>query len=77
MRWQPQVVLVNCGSFNPITRMHLRMFEICRDFVMAQPGVERVIGVISPVNDAYKKPVRLLSSFSASVYIHRLIGRYL
>ena len=25
------VVLIACGSFNPITNMHLRMFELARD----------------------------------------------
>lgn len=26
-----KVVLLACGSFNPITNMHLRMFELARD----------------------------------------------
>ena len=26
-----KVVLLACGSFNPITNMHLRMFEIAKD----------------------------------------------
>lgn len=26
-----EVVLLACGSFNPITNMHLRMFELARD----------------------------------------------
>lgn len=25
------VVLLACGSFNPITNMHLRLFEVARD----------------------------------------------
>lgn len=25
------VVLLACGSFNPITHMHLRLFEVARD----------------------------------------------
>lgn len=27
------VVLLACGSFNPITNMHLRMFELARDYL--------------------------------------------
>ncbi|XP_069893415.1 nicotinamide/nicotinic acid mononucleotide adenylyltransferase 1 [Dipodomys merriami] len=49
------VVLLACGSFNPITNMHLRLFELARDF-MNGTGKYRVIkGIISPVGDAYKK----------------------
>uniref|UniRef100_G3SFB5 Nicotinamide-nucleotide adenylyltransferase n=1 Tax=Gorilla gorilla gorilla TaxID=9595 RepID=G3SFB5_GORGO len=40
------VVLLACGSFNPVTNMHLRLFELAKDFVK---------GIISPVGDAYKK----------------------
>lgn len=28
-----KVVLLACGSFNPITNMHLRMFELARDYL--------------------------------------------
>ncbi|KAM9604897.1 nicotinamide/nicotinic acid mononucleotide adenylyltransferase 3 isoform 1-T2 [Trichechus inunguis] len=49
------VVLLACGSFNPITNMHLRMFEVARDY-LHQTGVYQVIkGIISPVNDNYGK----------------------
>lgn len=49
------VLLVACGSFNPPTIMHLRMFEIARDH-LERVGNYRVIGgVMSPVHDAYKK----------------------
>lgn len=45
--------LVACGSFNPPTIMHLRMFEIARNTL----GRERVtLGTMSPVADAYGKP---------------------
>lgn len=27
------VILLSCGSFNPITNMHLRMFELARDYL--------------------------------------------
>lgn len=49
------VVLLACGSFNPITNMHLRLFELAKDY-MNGTGKYRVIkGIISPVGDAYKK----------------------
>lgn len=31
MRSRIPVVLLACGSFNPITHMHLRLFEVARD----------------------------------------------
>ncbi|XP_030279837.1 nicotinamide/nicotinic acid mononucleotide adenylyltransferase 1 [Sparus aurata] len=50
-----KVVLLCCGSFNPITNMHLRMFELARDH-LEETGQYRVVrGIISPVGDAYKK----------------------
>ncbi|XP_017341790.1 nicotinamide/nicotinic acid mononucleotide adenylyltransferase 1 isoform X2 [Ictalurus punctatus] len=50
-----RVVLLACGSFNPITNMHLRMFELARDH-LEDTGRYRVVkGIISPVGDAYKK----------------------
>ncbi|XP_078064779.1 nicotinamide/nicotinic acid mononucleotide adenylyltransferase 3 isoform X2 [Mustelus asterias] len=49
------VVLLACGSFNPITNMHMRMFELARDH-LHQTGQYKVIrGIISPVNDRYGK----------------------
>ncbi|KAJ8945109.1 hypothetical protein NQ318_001574 [Aromia moschata] len=50
-----KVVLLACGSFNPPTNMHLRMFEIARDH-LHRLGTHMVIGgIISPVHDAYGK----------------------
>ncbi|XP_007945705.1 nicotinamide/nicotinic acid mononucleotide adenylyltransferase 3 [Orycteropus afer afer] len=55
MKNQIPVVLLACGSFNPITNMHLRLFEVARDH-LHQTGKYQVIeGIISPVNDKYKK----------------------
>nr|XP_019944381.1 PREDICTED: nicotinamide/nicotinic acid mononucleotide adenylyltransferase 1 [Paralichthys olivaceus] len=49
------VVLLACGSFNPITNMHLRLFELARDH-LEDTGQYRVVsGIISPVGDGYKK----------------------
>lgn len=28
-----EVVLLACGSFNPITNMHLRLFELAKDYM--------------------------------------------
>uniref|UniRef100_A0A4W3JLQ8 Nicotinamide/nicotinic acid mononucleotide adenylyltransferase 3 n=1 Tax=Callorhinchus milii TaxID=7868 RepID=A0A4W3JLQ8_CALMI len=49
------VVLLACGSFNPITNIHLRIFELARDH-LHQTGLFKVIkGIISPVHDKYGK----------------------
>lgn len=47
-------VLLACGSFNPPTHMHLRLFELARDGLISK-GVPVLGGVISPVNDGYGK----------------------
>lgn len=49
-----QVVLLACGSFNPVTNMHLRMFELARDS-LSSPSAEVVCGLVSPVCDRYAK----------------------
>jgi nicotinamide mononucleotide adenylyltransferase len=49
-----QVILVACGSFSPITIMHLRLLEMCKDYFDSN-GFEVVGGYISPVGDAYQK----------------------
>ncbi|XP_070349527.1 nicotinamide/nicotinic acid mononucleotide adenylyltransferase 3 isoform X4 [Equus asinus] len=55
MKSRIPVVLLACGSFNPITNMHLRLFEVARDH-LHQTGMYQVIaGIISPVNDKYGK----------------------
>ncbi|KAI9856923.1 MAG: hypothetical protein M1824_005077 [Vezdaea acicularis] len=47
--------LVLCGSFSPITFLHLRMFEMAADFAKSHTQFEVVGGYFSPVSDAYKK----------------------
>ncbi|XP_054719984.1 nicotinamide/nicotinic acid mononucleotide adenylyltransferase 1-like isoform X1 [Uloborus diversus] len=55
MTTKTRIMLLSCGSFNPITNMHLRMFELARDYLHST-GIYQVIGgIISPVNDAYGK----------------------
>ncbi|KAK3492485.1 putative nicotinamide mononucleotide adenylyltransferase [Neurospora hispaniola] len=49
------LVLVACGSFSPITFLHLRMFEMASDFVRFNTSFEVCGGYLSPVSDAYKK----------------------
>ncbi|KAJ2895845.1 putative nicotinamide mononucleotide adenylyl transferase protein [Zalerion maritima] len=49
------LVLVACGSFSPITYLHLRMFEMASDYVRFSTEYEVVGGYLSPVSDAYKK----------------------
>ncbi|KAG8568367.1 hypothetical protein GDO81_013969 [Engystomops pustulosus] len=50
-----EVVLVATGSFNPITVMHLRLFELGRDYLHGTGKYKVVKGIISPVSDGYKK----------------------
>jgi len=50
------VVLLACGSFSPITNMHLRLFEDVRSNLQSRyPEFEVIGGYLSPVTDAYKK----------------------
>ncbi|NXK66136.1 NMNA1 adenylyltransferase, partial [Sylvietta virens] len=50
-----EVVLLACGSFNPITNMHLRLFELAKDYLHETGKYKVTKGIISPVGDAYKK----------------------
>ena len=49
------LVLVACGSFSPVTYLHLRMFEMAKDYVRQNTEFEVVGGYLSPVSDMYKK----------------------
>ncbi|CCH61184.1 hypothetical protein TBLA_0E01240 [Henningerozyma blattae CBS 6284] len=49
------LVIVACGSFSPITYLHLRMFEMALDAVIEQTRFEIVGGYYSPVSDNYNK----------------------
>jgi nicotinamide mononucleotide adenylyltransferase len=49
------LLLVACGSFSPITFLHLRMFIMAADYVKFSSDFEIVGGYLSPVSDAYKK----------------------
>ncbi|EIM80693.1 Nucleotidylyl transferase [Stereum hirsutum FP-91666 SS1] len=50
------IVLVACGSFSPVTYLHLRMFEMAVDYVRQNTDFEILGGYLSPVSDQYKKP---------------------
>lgn len=50
-----KVVLLACGSFNPPTNMHLRMFELARDYLHRAGKFNVIAGIMSPVSDAYNK----------------------
>jgi len=49
------LVIVACGSFSPPTYLHLRMFEMARDYIDEQDKYEILGGYYSPVSDTYKK----------------------
>lgn len=49
------LVIVACGSFSPITYLHLRMFEMAMDSIREQTRFEVIGGYYSPVSDNYKK----------------------
>ncbi|OAA63966.1 nicotinamide-nucleotide adenylyltransferase 2 [Cordyceps fumosorosea ARSEF 2679] len=54
------LVLVACGSFSPITELHVQMFAMAGRHVATSRGpagaFEVVGSYLSPVSDAYKKP---------------------
>jgi nicotinamide mononucleotide adenylyltransferase len=48
------VVILSCGSFSPITYLHLRIFEMARDHLQ-QNDFDVIGGFASPVSDGYGK----------------------
>ncbi|KAH8311754.1 hypothetical protein KR044_007900, partial [Drosophila immigrans] len=51
----PRIALIACGCFSPPTPMHLRMFEIARDYFEMNATHKVVGGIISPTHDSYGK----------------------
>lgn len=49
------LVLLACGSFNPITNQHMRLFELARDHMHLTGRYQVVGGIVSPVSDGYGK----------------------
>uniref|UniRef100_A0A8C1ALV0 Nicotinamide/nicotinic acid mononucleotide adenylyltransferase 2 n=1 Tax=Cyprinus carpio carpio TaxID=630221 RepID=A0A8C1ALV0_CYPCA len=50
------VILLSCGSFNPITKGHIHMFEKAREYLHKTGRFIVIGGIISPVHDSYGKP---------------------
>ncbi|XP_023660643.2 nicotinamide/nicotinic acid mononucleotide adenylyltransferase 1-like [Paramormyrops kingsleyae] len=50
-----KVVLLSCGSYNPVTNTKLCMFEGAREHLQTKGQYEVVKGIISPVADGYNK----------------------
>ncbi|XP_065828314.1 nicotinamide/nicotinic acid mononucleotide adenylyltransferase 3-like [Oscarella lobularis] len=69
-----KVVLLACGSFNPITHMHLRMFETARDHLTKTKKCGVIHGgIISPVNDKYEKK-GLVAGFHRVAMVKAAVG---
>ncbi|KAJ2161491.1 Nicotinamide/nicotinic acid mononucleotide adenylyltransferase 1 [Coemansia sp. RSA 552] len=49
------LVLVACGSYSPVTYLHLRMFEMAADYFNNHSTYELIGGYFSPVSDYYQK----------------------
>ena len=49
-----RAILLSCGSFNPPTVMHLRLFELAKD-QLSKNGYDVLGGIMSPVHDKYKE----------------------
>lgn len=54
----PLVVLIACGSYSPITNLHLRIFEQAKNYLMYENKsnpLDIIGGILSPVHDLYGK----------------------
>lgn len=49
------IVLVECGSFNPPTYLHLSLFERAKDALEKEEGIEVCGAYLSPVHEGYRK----------------------
>ncbi|KAI2802746.1 Nicotinamide/nicotinic acid mononucleotide adenylyltransferase 1 [Blomia tropicalis] len=70
-----RVVIIACGSFNPPTNMHLRMFELAKDFLVNK-NHQVIEGIISPVNDNYPTSKFLAPSNHRCEMIRRACSNY-
>lgn len=51
------IILVANGSFSPITVEHIHIMELAKEYLNENyPNLKVVAGLLSPVNDAYRKP---------------------
>ena len=63
-----RVIFLACGSFNPPTNMHLRLFELAKDHFRERLPLSTVLGgVISPVHDSYQKSSLISSQHRLSL----------
>ncbi|XP_009862493.2 nicotinamide/nicotinic acid mononucleotide adenylyltransferase 3-like [Ciona intestinalis] len=53
---QQEVGFILCGAINPVTHMHLRMFDLARDYIHKNTNFKVKFGGISPTADSYGKP---------------------
>nr|XP_009862493.1 nicotinamide/nicotinic acid mononucleotide adenylyltransferase 3-like [Ciona intestinalis] len=53
---QQEVGFILCGAINPITNMHLKMFDLARDYFHKNTNFKVKFGGISPTADSYGKP---------------------
>ncbi|CAG8544184.1 20060_t:CDS:2 [Racocetra persica] len=49
------LAIIACGSFSPITYLHLRIFEMAKDYISEHTQFEIIGGYYSPVSDRYTK----------------------
>ncbi|KAJ3406588.1 nicotinate-nucleotide adenylyltransferase [Chytriomyces confervae] len=49
------LVIVGCGSYSPVTYLHLRMFEMAKDYIEEHQQFELLGAYFSPVSSGYKK----------------------
>ena len=68
------LVLVACGSFSPVTYLHLRMFEMARDHCRHNTNYEVVGGYLSPVSDQYKKAGLLAAQHRYALILFRSVA---
>ena len=69
-----KVVLLACGSFNPITNMHLRMFEIAKDALHKNGNYQVWVGSFGSWNNflsvysfpARSSPINAISGIAVS-----------
>ncbi|XP_054443654.1 nicotinamide/nicotinic acid mononucleotide adenylyltransferase 2 isoform X1 [Pteronotus mesoamericanus] len=62
------VILLACGSFNPITKGHIQMFERARDYLHKTGRFIVIGGIISPVHDSYGKQRAAQDSISGRLW---------
>ncbi|RIB26172.1 hypothetical protein C2G38_2164027 [Gigaspora rosea] len=50
---KPQVILLTCGSYNPIHNLHIQIFEHAKQYLEDEKQYKIVLGYISPSQDMY------------------------